>query len=104
MERCSPWRTFLAAFVLTLCVLGLLCAFFVIECHIQQTAYGQVDLGVTYTMQDGVPAVQVDSDPITAPPALAQAAQIVTPPPVKLLAALWQWETEAAEWLWETLA
>ncbi len=105
MLRRLPWRTFVAAFILTLCVLSLGCAFFVIECRIQQTTYGQVDLGVTYALEDGVPAIRVDGEEIfSVPPAAEPIADVAVPPPLRLLAALWQWETEAAEWLWETLA
>lgn len=101
MLRRLPWRTFVAAFILTLCVLGLLCAFFIIECNIQQTTYGQVDLGVTYSLEDGVPIVCVDDETLTVPPAAEQIAEVAVPPPVRLFAALWQWETEAAQWFWE---
>lgn len=101
MLRRLPWRTFLSAFVLSLCVLGLLGAFFVIECRIRRTVHGQVDLGVTYVMVDGVPAVRVDGEPLAAPPAATQIAEVAVPPPVRLFAAVWQWECEMAEWVWE---
>lgn len=105
MLRRLPWRTFVAAFILTLCVLSLGCAFFVIECRIQQTTYGQVDLGVTYALEDGLPTICVDGEEIfSAPSAAAPIADIAVPPPLRLLATVWQWETEAAQRLWETLA
>lgn len=105
MLRRLPWRTFAVAFILTSCVLGLGCAFFVIECNIQQTTYGQVDLGVTYTLEDGIPAVQVDGgETITVPTAAEQLAEVALPPPVRLFAALWRWENEAAEQFWEFLS
>lgn len=103
MLRRLPWRTFLTAFILSLCVLGLLCAFFLIECHIQQTSYGQVNFGVTYAMENGIPVVCVDGKPFATPDALASFADVAAPPPVKLLAAVWQWETKAAQWVWEQL-
>jgi hypothetical protein len=83
-----------------MCVLGLACACFIIECNIQRTTYGRVDLGVTYTMEDGVPAVRVDGKAVAVPTALERTAEVFTPPPVKLLAALWRWETEMAEQVW----
>ena len=101
MLRRLPWRTFLVTFILTLCVLGLFLAFFVIECRIRQTTYGQVDLGVTYTVEDGVPAVTVDGDKsLTIPTVVGRTADVVVPPPVRLLAALWRWENELAERFW----
>ncbi len=99
--RRLPWRTFFAAFILSLCVLGLVLAFFVIECNIQQTTYGQVDLGVRYTLDNGAPAVTLHDKPLTLP-AAEQTAQVTAPPPWRLLAALWRWETKAAQWVWET--
>ena len=102
--RRLPWRTFLAAFILSLCVLGLGCAIFIIECHIQQTTHGQVDLGVTYVMEAGVPIVSVDGEQQPTSDTLAALADIAAPPPVKWLAVLWQRETEAAQWLWEQFA
>ncbi len=100
--RRLPWRTFFIAFILTLCVLSLFVAFFVIECNIQQTTYGRVDLGVTYTVEDGVPAVTLSGgETLAVPPAVEQVCEIVVPPPVRLFAALWRWENEAAERLWE---
>ena len=104
MLRRLPWRTFTAAFILTLCVLGLGCAFFVIEYNIQKTTYGQVDLGITYTLEDGVPAVRVDrEESLAIPPAVTQTAEVAVPPPVRLFAAVWQWECELAEWVWGNL-
>lgn len=100
MLRRLPWRTFLITFILTLCVLGLFLAFFFIECRIQQTTHGRVDLGVTYTIEDGVPAVTVRGDTVAAPRAVTNTAEVLVPPPVRLFAELWRWENEAAEWLW----
>ncbi len=106
MLRRLPWRTFFITFILALCVLSLFVAFFVIECNIQQTTRGQVDLGVTYTVEDGIPAVTLaDGDEALAvPPAVGQIAEIAVPPPVRLFATLWQWENEAAERFWEFLS
>lgn len=102
MLRRLPWRTFFTAFILTLCFLGLFVAFLIIEYNIQKTTYGQVDLGVTYTLIDGIPVVRAgESEPLTVPPAAIQAVEIAVPPPVRLFAALWRWETEAASWFWE---
>ena len=102
MLRRLPWRTFLTAFILTLCVLGLFCAFLIIEYNIQQTTYGRVDLGVTYTLEDGVPIVRIGGGgPLTVPSAVEQTAKVVVPPPLRLFAALWRWECEAAAWFWE---
>lgn len=101
MLRRLPWRTFFAAFILTVCVLSLFAAFFVIEYNIQQTTYGRVDLGITYTVEDGVPAVQVGGEMLAVPPAAEQAYEIAVPPPLRLFVALWRWECEAGEWLWE---
>ncbi len=104
MLRRLPWRTFFTAFILSLCMLGLLCAFLIIEYNIQQTTYGRVDLGVTYTVEDGIPAVQIDgAEPLTVPLAVGQACEIAVPPPVRLFAALWRWECEAAQWFWEII-
>ena len=97
-----PWRTFLSAFVLTLCVLGLFCAFFVIECRIQQTTFGRVDLGVTYTIENGTPDVQVDGERVALPVRAPLAA--VVPLPAKLFAAVWRCENELAAWMWDRVA
>lgn len=102
--RRLPWRTFFIAFILALCVLSLFVAFFVIECNIQQTTYGRVDLGVTYTVEDGVPAVTTGGKTLAVPPAVEYVCEIVVPPPVRLFAELWRWENEAAERLWEFLS
>ncbi len=105
MLRRLPWRTFLTAFVLTSCVLGLFAAFLIIEYNIRKTTYGQVDLGVTYTMEGGVPSVQIgEGEPLAIPPAVEQTAEVAIPPPVRLFAALWRWECEAAAWFWEWLS
>ena len=105
MLRRLPWRTFLTAFILTLCVLGLLCAFLIIEYNIQQTTYGRVDLGVTYTLEDGIPAVRIGGgEPLAVPSAVEQTAKVVVPPPLRLFAALWRWECEAAARFWEALS
>lgn len=105
MLRRLPWRTFLTAFVLTSCVLGLFAAFLIIEYNIQKTTYGQVDLGVTYTMEGGVPSVRIsEGEPLTLPPAVAQVYEVAVPPPVRLFAALWRWECEAAARFWEALS
>ncbi len=102
--RRLPWRTFLTAFILTSCVLSLFAAFLIIEYNIQKTTYGRVDLGVTYTVEDGVPAVQIGSgEPLTVPPAATQAVEVAVPPPVRLFAILWRWECEAAERFWEII-
>ena len=102
MLRRLPWRTFLTAFILTLCVLGLFAAFLIIEYNIQKTTKGQVDLGVVYTMENGIPTVRIsEGEPLTLPHAAAQVCEVVVPPPVRLLAALWRWQNEAAEWVWE---
>ncbi len=104
--RRLPWRTFFAAFILTLCVLSLFCAFFVIECHIQQTTRGRVDLGVTYTVEDGILAVTLadSGETLAVPPAVGQVCEIVVPPPARLFAELWRWENEIAERLWKFLS
>ena len=105
MLRRLPWRTFFTAFILALCVLSLFCAFLIIEYNIQQTTYGRVDLGVTYTIEDGVPTVQIGGgEPLTVPPAAAQVCEVAVPPPLRLFATLWRWECEAAEWFWEALS
>ena len=105
MLRRLPWRTFFTAFILALCVLSLFCAFLIIEYNIQQTTYGRVDLGVTYTIEDGVPAVQIrGGEPLTVPPAAAQVCEVAVPPPLRLFAALWRWQNEAAKWFWEALS
>ncbi len=102
MLRRLPWRTFLTAFILTSCVLSLFAAFLIIEYNIQKTTYGQVDLGVVYTMENGIPSVHIsEGDPLTVPPAAAQVYEVAVPPPVRLFAALWRWQNEAAEWFWE---
>lgn len=105
MLRRLPWRTFLTAFILTLCVLGLFAAFLIIEYNIQKTTYGQVDLGVVYTMENGIPTVRIsEGEPLTVPPAVEQTAEVAVPPPVRLFAALWRWGNEAAKWFWEALS
>lgn len=90
------WRTFIAAFILTLCVLALGCAFLLIEYNMQKTTYGTVDFGISYTMQDGVPLVRVgQGEPIGLPPRVARVCEAVVAPPLRLLAVLWRGEAEA---------
>lgn len=50
-------RTFFVVFVLSLCVLGLLLSFLVIEYNIRRTTYGQVDVDLSYTLQEGLPVL-----------------------------------------------
>ncbi len=103
MLRRLPWRTFFVAFILSLCVLGLIAAFFIIECRIQQTTYGQIDLGMTYVIDNGTLALSLHDKPLTVPTAIEQTARVTIPPPWRLLGDVWQWELEAAQWFWETL-
>ncbi|MBQ4611939.1 MAG: hypothetical protein IJB26_00145 [Clostridia bacterium] len=98
MGRRRAWRTFIAAFILTLCVLALGCAFLLIEYNVQRTTYGTVDFGVSYTMQEGVPRVRIGEDePLAVPPRIARVCEAAVPPPIRLLVALWRGETEAVE-------
>ena len=94
------WRTFFTAFILALCVFGLGCAFLLIEYNIQKTTYGQVDFGITYTMQDGAPQVHIDDRELPAiSPSIARLSEAAVPPPLRLFAAVWQWEVEVVQWV-----
>ncbi len=97
------WRTFWHTFILTLCVLGLISSFLLIEYNIRRTSYGQVDFGVHYSVTDGLPTVTVDGEVWKAPAAVATVEEIAVPAPLRLLAVLWQWENAAAEQLWKTV-
>ena len=101
--RRLPWRTFLIAFVLTLCVLGLFLAFFFSECRIRLATSGRMDLGVTYTLEDGAPVVTLaDRDEtIAVGSAVGQAVEVVVPPSLHLFSRLLRRENAIAQQLWE---
>lgn len=102
--RRLPWRTFLTAFILSMCVLGLICACLLIEYNIQQTSYGRVDFGLTYAIENGTPLVtRTDTDEtVTLLSAdTQQLAAPAVPAPIRLLAALVRGEIQAAQQFWE---
>lgn len=103
MFRRLPWRTFFTAFILTLCVLSLFFAFFFIECRIQLATKGQMDLGVTYTLEDGAPVVTLaDRDEtIAVDTVVGQAIEVVSPPSLHLFSRLLRRENAMAQQLWE---
>ncbi len=101
--RRLPWRTFFTAFILTLCVLGLFLAFFFIECRIQLMTTGRMDLGVTYTLEEGVPVVTLAErgETVAVPPAVGHTLDTLVPPSLNLFARLLRRENETAQQLWE---
>ncbi len=92
------WRSFWTAFILALCVLGMVCAFVVVDYNTRRVTYGQVDFEVTYTMQDGAPRITVGESVLTAP--AADTAEGLLPPPLRLLVALWRQGNAAVEEWW----
>ena len=101
--RRLPWRTFFVAFILTLCVLSLFFAFFFIECRIQLATTGRMDLGVTYTLEGGVPVVTLaeQGETVAVPSAVGQTFDALVPPSLHLFARLLRRENETAQQLWE---
>ena len=57
MTRSRKLVTLGAAFILTLCGLGLGPAFMLIECNIRQMVYGQADPGVAFSVEEGLPTL-----------------------------------------------
>ncbi len=99
--------TFLTAFILALCVLGLGVACLLIECNIQQTVYGKVDPGLSFSLEEGAPVL---TDTHTQQPVVLltqrqqQGVAAALSPGYRLLCGLMRWETDAAARLWEWLA
>lgn len=94
---------FWATLLITLCVLGLGFACLLIECNMQQTTYGRVELGLSYTLEEGVPHLtRADGEPLPAPlPSnWRQALRACVSAPVRLTALLLRWETDAVCRLW----
>ena len=103
MLRRLPWRTFFVAFILTLCVLGLLLAFFFIECRVRLATYGRMDLGVTYTLDSGAPVITLAErgETLAVPPAVGQTVDAFVPPSLRLFSRLLRRENTMAQQLWE---
>ena len=92
-------RPFVTALVLTLCVLGVGAACLVTEYNMQKTAYGRVDFGIGYTLEDGVPRpFRTNSGEMIGIGVTEKAAAFV-PPPLRLCAVL---RRAVGQWLWET--
>ena len=97
----------LAVFLLALCVLGLGPAFLLIECNIQRTVTGRVELGVAFSLEEGLPVL---TDTASGEPVLRlsaeerQGATVLLPPSLRLLGTLWQEELAAASRLWALVA
>lgn len=103
MLRRLPWRTFFTAFILTLCVLGLLLAFFFIECRVRLATYGRMDLGVTYTLDGGAPVITLAErgETLAVPPVVGQTVDAFVPPSLRLFSRLLRRENTMAQQLWE---
>ena len=91
-------RSVAVVFILTFAVLSLAPLCLLIECNIQKTVHGQVDLHLSLTVEDGV--VTVGEPPS---PRLQQALTALLSPPARVVTALWRAETQAAAYLWERL-
>lgn len=94
---------FWATLLITLCVLGLGFACLLIECNIQKTTYGRVELGLSYTLESGFPRLmRADGKPLPAPlPSnWRQALRACVSAPVRLTALLLRQETDALCRLW----
>ena len=85
----SAKRTFFAALALSLCLLGLLLALFVINYNIRHTLYGQVEFSLSYTLEEGLP-VLTDSggEPLWT---LPEEAALLIPAPTRLLIEFYRW-------------
>lgn len=98
---------FAVAFVLSLCLLGLLLSFFLIECHIRQTVYGKVELPVSFRLNEGLPVItrQPQGEPVAQMSLRGQqAAWALLPSGQRLTAALIRGETAliTEAWAWVT--
>ncbi len=82
-------HTFFVVFVLSLCVLGLLLSFLVIEYNIRRTIYGQMDFDLSYTLQGGLPVLTDGAgEPLwLLPAAWRQPLETLVDAPTRLL--LW---------------
>ncbi len=88
----SVGRTFFATLVLSLCLLGLVLAVFLINYNIRTTIHGQVEFSLSYTMEAGVPVLtDQGGTPLWSPPA---GAQVLIDAPTRLLTALYRWLSE----------
>ncbi len=94
------WRPFCYAFLLTLCVLGLVFSCVVIEYNTQRVRAGTADFGIQYTLEGGRLQVMLDGQCVT--PTDMRLAGAVLPPPVRLLLALWQGQGRVLTLLLET--
>ena len=94
----SVGRTFFFAFVLSLCILGLLLSFVVIEYNIRRTTYGQVDFDISYTLEGGVPVLTDGAgEPLwTLPARWKQPLATLVDAPTRLL--LWLY-SKVGEWM-----
>ncbi len=99
------WKTFAVTLTVSLCVLGLGVACLAIECNMQQTRYGRVELGVSYHLEEGIPRLEGENGGELAAlsPGWRQALWGVVAAPVRLTAELLQRETQAAARLWEQI-
>ena len=93
------FRTFCAAFMLTLCLLLLGCGFLVVEYNTRRTAFGDTRLHPTVEMQDGRLMARTADDE-TAPALPEWAENVVgrawTLVPARIRAAAWLNEAEQA--------
>lgn len=100
-SRISTWLT---AFILTLTLLSLAPACLLIECNLQQTLQGRVDLGVTFTLEEGIPTLSSAESP-PSPPAerVWQGVSALLAPGQRIVGRLLRWESDLAARLWERL-
>ena len=100
-SRITAWLT---AFILTLTLLSLAPACLLIECNLQQTLQGQVDLGVAFTLEEGVPTLApAGNTPSSLSERVEQGVAALLAPGQRLVSRLLRWETDLATRLWERL-
>lgn len=102
----KPWiGNFLAALVLSLCVLGFGLACLVIECNMQRATTGRVELNLAYRLEEGIPRLYgEDGKAITVVPDAWQEAVLLSADGSRQLTlALLSSQMSAAIRLWEML-
>lgn len=101
-KRHGSLGSFVAAFVLVLCLFFFGGACLLIEYNTRRTLYGQTELPISYRLEDGVPVlVHSDSnEPVfSVPTAVGRAAFSLLAPGKRVLVALWRGEIAAGKTL-----
>lgn len=101
-KKYRPMTSFLTAMVLSFCVLGFGGACLVIECNMRQSMYGNVQLELSYQLDNGVPQLTDGSKPLlTLDSPKRQAITALIAAPRRLVMAVLQAENAIFAQFWE---